>query len=154
VSAFSSNVPYMDDWEFVPPMTGAELVSLRWLWSQHNEHRIVLSRLCLMAFGHISTEPFRLALFFNVALLSGEAIALLAAVRAVRGRLIWADAFIPLVVLDWGQYQTLLWSITLQNVWSSFLAACLLVLMPRIEHRASGVSFLLAGLCLVCLPLC
>src|SRR5207248_1941283 len=39
------NVPYFDDWRIVPVLTGHEPITLRWLWSQHNEHRMPIQKL-------------------------------------------------------------------------------------------------------------
>ncbi len=44
VAAFSDEVPFWDDWEFFPQLTGGRPVTLSWLWSAHNEHRIALPR--------------------------------------------------------------------------------------------------------------
>ena len=41
----SRNVPFMDDFALVPMMTGQQPVSLEWAWSQHNEHRPLISQL-------------------------------------------------------------------------------------------------------------
>ena len=48
IGAYSRNIPFMDDFSFVPIMTAREPVSLHWLWSQHNEHRPVISRLIMV----------------------------------------------------------------------------------------------------------
>jgi hypothetical protein len=47
VCQFTRNVPYMDDMVLVGMMTGNQHVNLDWLWSLHNEHRPVISRLLL-----------------------------------------------------------------------------------------------------------
>jgi hypothetical protein len=41
------NIPYMNDFMLVSVMSGHEPVNLRWTWTQHNEHRPVISRLTL-----------------------------------------------------------------------------------------------------------
>src|SRR5256885_2297047 len=36
---------WSDDWSIVPAITGAQPISLEWLWAQHNEHRIAIPKL-------------------------------------------------------------------------------------------------------------
>src|ERR1700712_5245275 len=43
------DIPYMDDWEMVPVLMGEQPITLKWLWSLHNEHRIVMPRLIYLA---------------------------------------------------------------------------------------------------------
>ena len=43
----SNSLPLTEDWQLVPAVTGNEPHMLHWLWSQHNEHRVPLSRLVL-----------------------------------------------------------------------------------------------------------
>ena len=44
VAHYSRNMPYMDDFEMVPVLTGTQAVSFDWAWAQHNEHRPMISR--------------------------------------------------------------------------------------------------------------
>lgn len=66
VAHFSSNVPSWDDWDMVPTLTGEQPVTLGWLWSQHNEHRVPLPRLILLGLKGIVGINFRAAMFFDV----------------------------------------------------------------------------------------
>ena len=59
------NIPLTDDFAPVPMMTGHEPVSLRWAWSQHNEHRPVLSRLILAGLSRYVKNDFRAGRYFN-----------------------------------------------------------------------------------------
>src|SRR6516225_8515450 len=49
VGRYSRNVPFMDDWEMVPVLTGLQLNNVAWLWEQHSDHRIPLAKLVLVA---------------------------------------------------------------------------------------------------------
>ena len=51
----------MDDFMLVSVMSGHEPVSLRWAWTQHNEHRPVISRLILAGLYRFIAKDFRLA---------------------------------------------------------------------------------------------
>ena len=66
VMTCGKNVPFMDDWEIVPALSGAQPITANWLWSQHNEHRIPLPRLLLLGLFSVSGNDFRAGMFFNV----------------------------------------------------------------------------------------
>ena len=44
VRHYSRDVPYMDEFDMVPVLTGSAPVTLDWAWSQHHEHRPLISR--------------------------------------------------------------------------------------------------------------
>ena len=85
VRQYTRNVPYMDDMALVGIMTGNQPVNLDWLWSQHNEHRPVISRLILAGLTRFVQNDFRTGLYFNAAMLSVSAAMMLLLVRRVRG---------------------------------------------------------------------
>ncbi|MBV8866713.1 MAG: hypothetical protein JO210_15070, partial [Acidobacteriaceae bacterium] len=42
--------PFWDEWAFINSIaTGRGLLSWNWLWSQHNEHRLLFTRLLILA---------------------------------------------------------------------------------------------------------
>src|SRR5271166_1524163 len=47
VRHYARNIPFNDDWVMVPIITGHDSISLKWAWSQHNEHRVLVSKLIL-----------------------------------------------------------------------------------------------------------
>ena len=65
VARFGSNVPSWDEWDMVPTLTGEQPVSAEWLWSQHNEHRVPLPRLVLLAVNLLGGPDFRIAQVLN-----------------------------------------------------------------------------------------
>src|SRR5579885_337035 len=70
VRHYSRNVPFADDFAMVSVMTHSEPVSLRWAWSQHNEHRPMVSRLLLAGLSRYVANDFRTARYVNAGLLS------------------------------------------------------------------------------------
>ena len=61
VCRYGVNVPFADQWQFVPLLIDAVDGRLRWsaLWAQHNEHRIVLPRLVMLALARPSRWDVR-----------------------------------------------------------------------------------------------
>lgn len=107
---FGSDVPFWDEWNLIDALTGAQPVTLQWLWSPHNGHRIPFPRLVLLGLYKISGADFRVGMYFNVLALAAAAAALIWASGRMRGKLSLADAVFPLLLLHWGHYENLLWS--------------------------------------------
>src|SRR5687768_10149786 len=85
VLGFGHNVPWGDEWEFVPVLTGHESAGPRWLWAQHNEHRLPLPRAIYLGLFRL-TGDFRAGMVLQVLLLSALALGLLRYLSAARGR--------------------------------------------------------------------
>jgi hypothetical protein len=119
------NVPYFDDWLIVPAVTGHEPITLQWLWSQHNEHRMPVQKLLLLGLYRISRSDFRAGMFYSAAALILMTCLLLGVAFKLRGKLAITDAFIPLLLLSWGHYNNLLWSVC-----AGYLTITLLAVLP------------------------
>lgn len=154
VAAFGTNSPYQDEWHSVAVMTGHEPLTLAWLWSLENEHRIPLPRFLDWALFHVAGRDFRGAMYANVLGLGGLAAALLLAARGLRGRTDWPDALFPLLLLHWGQAYNLLFGHQIFVVAPVCFAGTALVVAARHPGRLSGGAATVAGLCLLLMPLC
>jgi hypothetical protein len=106
VLGFGHNVPWGDEWEFVPVLTGGEPAG-PWLWAQHNEHRLPLPRAVYLGLFRL-TGDFRAGMVLQVLLLSALALGLMRYLAAIRGRPAWADVFVPVGLLNWGHVENLL----------------------------------------------
>jgi hypothetical protein len=152
VLTYSVDLPFLDDWEMIPVLTGVQPVTPSWLWSQHNEHRIVIPRLIYLGIVKLGGYDFRAGVIFELLLLSATAAALIKGAGAIRGRVLYSDAFFPLVLLHWGQAENLIWGFTISLVLGSVLAACLLCVLMRpgpLSFRAAAAL----ALCTLALPL-
>jgi hypothetical protein len=149
-----SIVPLWEEWLYVPCVLGVEPFSLSWLWEQYLEHRYPLHKLvCYVSFSAFGLDE-RPILLLNVGLFSLLAAALIAAVRRVRGRTVYADAFFPMALLHLGHYQCFYWAATNTYAMSSFLAGMVLVILYMGGGRFTARTAAAAGVCLVLLPLC
>ncbi len=155
VAIYGLSFPFgIDEWLWIGHATGNEPVTFSWLWSQHNEHRMFLPRLIYLGLGAISGFDFRLGCYFNVFMLSGLSLAMMKAARAVRGKTLLCDAFFPLVLLHWGQFDNLIWGFQLNFVTSVVLECAILLIVLRCGSQISLKSVVLVTLCLVLLGLC
>jgi hypothetical protein len=154
IGHYSRNVPFMDDFLFVPLMSGQESLSPRWLWTQHNEHRAVVSRLIIAGLLRFIARDFRLPLYFNAALLSGAAASMLVLVRKLRGHTSLVDVALPLSILNLGQAETLLIGFAMNLTLTSWIS-CELIRLASARDSQFGLPLSLKlGLSLLLLPLC
>src|SRR5260370_10894557 len=150
---YGSNVPFFDDWHLVPYITGDQSVTLEYLWSQHGDHRVPLSRLLLLGLGKLCGYDFRCGMVFDVLALSATSLVLIAVSRHLRGRLAFADAFWPLLLLNPGQWEVYLWCWIASLTLPITLALIVLAIMARSGVRPSWRATLIAGLLVLALPL-
>lgn len=68
VAKYGVNVPYADEFNFVPLLVKAHDHAVTWfdLFKQHNEHRYFFSRLLIIAFAWLSHGDLRVEMFFSV----------------------------------------------------------------------------------------
>jgi hypothetical protein len=80
-------------------------IHLHWLWSTWAEHRLPLAKIIWKSVLQSSGYNFRTGNFLTVLALALLAFAMIWTSRRIRGRTSIADAFFPLVLLNFGQAQ-------------------------------------------------
>lgn len=151
---YGGRIPYDDDWFLAPVLTGHQPVNFIWLWSQINEHRFPLPKLTLFGLYTIFQYDVRSAMYFNVACLAVLSLAMIWGARRLRGRASLADAVFPIALLHWGHCENLLFGFQVFFVLPTFLAGIVLLLIVRQGVIRTFGASLLAGICVVLLPLC
>ncbi len=151
---YTRNIPYMDDWSMVPVVTGHEPMSLRWAWSQHNEHRAFVPRLILASLFRLVAPDFRTGLYFNAGLLSLAAAMMLVLARRVRGQTRLTDAVLPLSILTLAQAEVLLIGFALNLVLTAWISYALIAILAGMSQRPPWMSIIPISVFLVLLPLC
>jgi hypothetical protein len=152
VFAYGTNSPTVDEWEFVPVVTGREPAG-PWLFARHNEHRFPLPRAVYLPLVRL-TADYRAASLFQVVCLSGLSWWLMGVAARLRGRPAWADLFFPLSLLHVGHWENLLQGYQVVFVLYAVLAAAVAVVAVRAtpaSRLGSGVAAGgLAGLLALC----
>ena len=133
--------------------TGNQAVDLNWLWSQHNEHRPVLSRLILAFVTRFFENDFRTGLYLNAAMMSAAAAAMLLLARKVRGSTRITDSVLPLSILSMSQSETLTIGFALNLILTAWISYELIAMTILAGRRSPGVLAVKFGLILVLLPL-
>lgn len=151
VLVFDSNAPYADEWEFVPALLGKEPLT-SWLWAQHNEHRLPLSRAIFYALFQL-THDFRSGAFLQVAMLSALALGLMRLAAHLRGRSNWVDAFFPVTLLHVGHWENFVMGYQLCFALFCCLVTGLVVVAIRTRQGSLFRSGVLAGVLLMLLAL-
>jgi hypothetical protein len=129
---YGHNVPTGDEWSFVRWVAGERPVTLEWLWSQHNEHRIPLAKVIMVGLFRLSGGDYRAVMYFNVVLLGGIAAAMIWCARRWGGNR-YSDMFIPLLWLNRGHCSNLLTNLGVAFIAFTALACAMLLLILR--HR-------------------
>lgn len=149
IATYAFTIPYGDEWAWLPVVAGQEPANASWLWSMHNEHRMVLPRLIYMGLGSATDFDFRTGAFFNILILGGLSLAMMLTARTLRGRTSVHDAFFPLLLLHWAQCENLVWGFQLNFVMSVVLAGLILLTIVRCGPRLGLRAALFITLCLV-----
>jgi len=155
ILALGTDMPFWDDWsDMVSFYAGVLPVDAGTLWLPHNEHHIPLSRLILMGLARATDHDLRAGAVFNAVALSAASALLLRSARNVDGRLRLADCALPLLLLHWGQYVTILWSYQVHAALLVLIASALLALLSRRPDPPPPRSIIAFGTGLLTLPLC
>ncbi len=153
VLKFGCNSPHGDEWAYVSYLTGEQPVTAELLWAQHAEHRIPLPKAIHLVLSRLTNCDYRAGMVLNVITLAALAFAMIRVAKRLRGSSSYADAFFPLALLQLAQIDNLLWSFQVAFVLSTMLAGIFLLIIVRHPTQLDLRSAVLAGTCLVLLPL-
>jgi len=140
------NVPYWDDWDFVPVLRAAAEGHLGWqhFWAHHNEHRIVITRAVRLALAQLTQWDLRAELIANF-VLSGITLALLIALlrRTLQSSapaslpyLITCSSAFAFPIAGWENW---LFGSNIQNYLGNAAAVLVVFLMSRTGRTWAGV---------------
>ena len=146
-----TNAPYADEWEFVPALVGDE-PQLPWLWQQHNEHRLPLPRLVVLALFK-ATHDFRAGSVLQVVMLSGLALYLMRLAKKLRGAAHWTDSFFPISLLHIGHWENFVMGYQVCFVLFAVLATGLAVTTLHTTRANAFRSGIIAGTLLMLIAL-
>ena len=67
IRAFAVNIPFMDDWQFVPLLEKAKNGTLTFqeLWAPHDEHRLLLPRIIIIVSMFATGGDYRVQSFIT-----------------------------------------------------------------------------------------
>lgn len=143
---FSVDMPYLDQWEFVPflekSLTGT--LTVQDFWAQHNEHRLIFPRIIMLALARLTHWDIRCELAVNFLL--GAAIFLLLAaqvrVTAHSSGLPSAHRLLPVIsvlAFSLSQWQNWFLGWQLQEFLNLFAVVGAVLMLSRPELRRRHV---------------
>ena len=119
-----------------------------WLWAQHNEHRLPLSRLLYLAEFRL-TRDFRAGMLLQVALVSALCLGLMRLAERLRGRPDWVDLFFPISLLHLGHWENFLLGYQLCFALHLLFTTGLVVVALRARRETAFRSGVLGGILLL-----
>jgi hypothetical protein len=153
VTFYGNRTPRWEDWFLVPALTGAQRVNLAWLWESVQGHRIPILKLILLACYSLFGFNSKPILYLNVLLFSVLSLGLIWAIRQVRGRCCYSDAFFPILLLNLGQTEAFSWAQTFAYVATTCLEVIVLILIVTQRGTFSQTRLIMTGVSLILLPL-
>ncbi len=154
VARYGPNLPVWDDFDMVDVVAGGRRVTIEWLWSLHNEHRVPLPKLILVLLHRLFGNDFRAGMFLNVAALAAGAGASIAVAARRPGGCRTYDVLFPLVLLNLSHATNLLWSWQVQLVLSTVIAAVVILFIVARAAWPAPVIAAAVAVCLAALSLC
>jgi hypothetical protein len=154
IRAFAVNVPFMDDWQFVPLLEKAKNGTLTFqeLWAPHDEHRLLLPRIIIIASTFVSGGDYRAQSFVTfsvVALISACLLWLMVHLNGSRNSVFWTWALANIALFSPIQFHNWLWPMQFAYFLPYlFLALCFCTLyapVPALPKFALAAAFALAG---------
>jgi hypothetical protein len=148
IQTFSVNVPFMDDWQFVPLLQEAKNGTLTFqkLWAPHDEHRLLLPRIIIIASMFATGWDYRvqsLITFWVVAIISVCLLWLMIRLEGNRNSVFWAWALANIALFSPIQFHNWLWPMQFAYFLPyMFLVLCFCALYARIPALP---KFLLAA---------
>jgi hypothetical protein len=152
---YADNVPALEDWEMVPYLTGDQPVSLSALWTQFGEHRRPLMLGLDLALLKLTGSRFEAPMYFSVFSMAALAFAMIWAARRLRGWTAYTDAFLPLTLLNvqflpFATYR----GEQIFYILPTLVAGTIFLIIVVKGVRLTIATTVLAGACLILLPLC
>jgi hypothetical protein len=145
VNTFCVDLPYMDDWEFVPQVVNLFSGTLSWqdINAQHNDSKILVLQFVRLTLAKLTRYDVRAEMFASYACLVGCLLvlyALFGQLRRARG--FGALCFLPVawLFLGWRQFEGLLWGVHLMNTLALFFILLSFLFCLRSERRAGYFS--------------
>jgi hypothetical protein len=148
------NVPFMDDWQFVPLLEKAKNGTLTFqeLFAPHDEHRLLLPRIIIIASMFATGGDYRAQSYITfavVAVTSGCLLWLMIRLNGNSHSVLWAWVLANIALFSPIQFHNWLWPMQFAYFLPyTFLALCLCTLYARIAALPKFVmaaGFALAG---------
>jgi hypothetical protein len=154
IHAFAVNVPFMDDWQFVPLLEKTKNGTLTFedLFAPHDEHRLLVPRMIIIASMFATGGDYRVQSFVTfavVAIISACLLWLMMRLDGRSNRVVGTWALANIALFSPIQFHNWLWPMQFAYFLPySFLALCFCVLYARIPALPKFVLaavFALAG---------
>ncbi len=152
VNTYRVDVPFMDQWNFVSILGKfyQGTLSIRDLWLQHNEHRLVFPQIVMLLLAEVSRWNISYELAFSLFLAVGILSILVWQIRntetRLQVRLRWLLPIVSVMVFSLAQGENWLWGFELQVFMNVLAVVAGLVLLGQPAHRWAFFGAILLGI--------
>jgi hypothetical protein len=144
-------MPSIDEWHWIPVLTGQERLTWQGLWARWAEHRLVLARLSLWLLDRALGYNLWSGAVVNIAIFGALAFFLIRAARRDRGSTSFSDAFFAIILLRFFPLLTNNWVIH-NTEWTLIAGTLLLIIHSHPQPLPLGTA-LVVGFLLLIFPL-
>ena len=114
IHAFAVNIPFMDDWQFVPLLEKARNGTLTFqeLWAPHDEHRLLLPHIIIIVSMFATGGDYRVQSFITfsvVAVISACLLWLMVRLNGSRNSVLWTWVLANIALFSPIQFHNWLW---------------------------------------------
>jgi hypothetical protein len=146
---YSSPVPFWDQWELVPLLEKMHngTLSIRDLWAQHNEHRILFPHSVMLALAAVSGWSIYCELLTSFALVVGTMLFLRSLLKRTFGGSvpIWVGILFSVVVFSPVQWENWTWGWQIQIFMNALAVVVAVWAMDRWPGQLKGVLAAIAA---------
>ncbi|MCL5951094.1 MAG: hypothetical protein M1132_05105 [Chloroflexi bacterium] len=152
VNTYRVDVPFMDQWNFVSILGKfyQGTLSIRDLWLQHNEHRLVFPQIVMLLLAEVSRWNISYELAFSLFLAVGILSILVWQIRntetRLQVRLRWLLPIVSVMVFSLAQGENWLWGFELQVFMNVLAVVAGLVLLGQPAHCWAFFGAILLGI--------
>jgi hypothetical protein len=150
IRAFAVNIPFMDDWQFVPLLEKAKdgTLTFKELCAPHDEHRLLLPRILIIISMFATGGDYRAQSYITFAIVAVTSICLLWLMLRLHGSrngVLWAWVLANIALFSPIQFHNWLWPMQFAYFLPyTFLALCFCTMYARIPAIP---KFVIAATC-------
>jgi len=146
---YGINVPFSDQWEFVPTLEKLhnDTLTLADIWRQHNEHRIIFPRILMLLLAHFSNWNIFLERCTNIVLAALNLFFLFSILNNTSESIKapWLKIVIALLIFSMVQFENFYWGWAIQILMSVLGAIIAIWSVNKWQGKTIGLTIAISA---------